>query len=116
MPSQRIVAENDLAIAFRDGFPVSEHHNVIIPKRHVWDYLDLFEPERNAMQALMGQQRALILESDRSVTALNHGINAGADAGQTIFHCHMHLLPRRKAGVEEPRGGVSGVIPVRQKY
>ncbi|MFM7009521.1 MAG: HNH endonuclease, partial [Betaproteobacteria bacterium] len=74
LPSQRIVAENELALAFRDGFPVTEHHTLIIPKRHVSDYFDLFQPERNAMQALMEQQRALILESDPSVTAFNVGI------------------------------------------
>jgi diadenosine tetraphosphate (Ap4A) HIT family hydrolase len=89
---------------------------LIIPKRHVSDYFDLFQPERNAMQALMEQQRNLILQSDPSVTAFNVGINAGADAGQTIFHCHMHLIPRRKGDVEEPRGGVRGVIPAKQKY
>ncbi len=116
LPAQRIVAENELAIAFRDGFPVTEHHTLIIPRRHISDYFDLFQPERNAMQALMEQQRALILESDPAVTAFNLGINAGADAGQTIFHCHMHLIPRRKGDVEEPRGGVRGVIPARQKY
>lgn len=116
LPPERIVAENELALAFRDGFPVTEHHTLIIPKRHVSDYFDLFQPERNAMQALMEQQRALILKSDPSVTAFNVGINAGADAGQTIFHCHMHLIPRRKGDVEEPRGGVRGVIPAKQKY
>ncbi len=116
LPPERIIAENELALAFRDGFPVTEHHTLIIPKRHVSDYFDLFQPERNAMQALMEQQRALILRIDSTVTAFNVGINAGADAGQTIFHCHMHLIPRRKGDVEEPRGGVRGVIPAKQKY
>lgn len=116
LPPQRIVSENELAIAFRDGFPVTEHHTLIISKRHVSDYFDLFQPERNAMQALMEEQRALIVQDDPSVTAFNIGINAGADAGQTIFHCHMHLIPRRKGDVEEPRGGVRGVIPSKQKY
>lgn len=116
LPPQRIVSENELAIAFRDGFPVTEYHTLIIPKRHVSDYFDLFQPERNAMQALMDEQRALIVQDDPSVTGFNVGINAGADAGQTIFHCHMHLIPRRKGDVEEPRGGVRGVIPAKQKY
>ena len=116
LPAERIIAENELALAFRDGFPVTEHHTLIIPKRHVSDYFDLFLPERNAMQALMEQERALILQVDPTVTAFNVGINAGADAGQTIFHCHMHLIPRRKGDVEEPRGGVRGVIPAKQKY
>jgi diadenosine tetraphosphate (Ap4A) HIT family hydrolase len=50
------------------------------------------------------------------VTGFNIGINAGKDAGQTIFHCHMHLIPRRSGDVAEPRGGVRGVIPSRQQY
>ena len=116
LPPQRIIAENELAIAFRDAFPVTEHHTLIVPKRHVADYFDLFQPERNAMQSLIEQQRSLILNSDPSVTAFNIGINAGADAGQTIFHCHMHLIPRRKGDVHEPRGGVRGVIPGKQRY
>lgn len=116
LPTQRIMAENDLALAIRDGYPVTALHTLIIPKRHVSDYFDLFQPERNAMQALLEQQRALILESDPSVTGFNVGINSGADAGQTIFHCHVHLIPRRKGDVAEPRGGVRGVIPARQKY
>jgi diadenosine tetraphosphate (Ap4A) HIT family hydrolase len=116
LPEQRIVAENELAIAFRDAFPVTEQHTLIVPKRHVADYFDLFQPERNAMQALIELQRSLILKSDPSVTAFNIGINAGADAGQTIFHCHMHLIPRRKGDVHEPRGGVRGVIPGKQRY
>jgi diadenosine tetraphosphate (Ap4A) HIT family hydrolase len=116
LPISRIIAENELAAAFRDGFPVTEHHTLIIPKRHVSDYFELFQPERNAMQALMEEQRALILDVDPSVTAFNIGVNAGGDAGQTIFHCHMHLIPRRTGDVQDPRGGVRGVIPSKQKY
>ncbi len=116
LPPARIVAKNELALAFRDGFPVTEHHTLIIPKRHVPDYFDLFQPERNAMQALMAGQRTSILEIDPTVTGFNMGVNAGADAGQTIFHCHIHLIPRRSGDVEEPRGGVRGVIPSKQKY
>jgi diadenosine tetraphosphate (Ap4A) HIT family hydrolase len=116
LPAKRIVAENELAIAFRDAFPVTEHHTLIVPKRHVADYFDLFQPERNAMQALIERQRSLILASDPLVTAFNIGINAGADAGQTIFHCHLHLIPRRNGDVQEPHGGVRGVIPGKQRY
>jgi ATP adenylyltransferase len=116
LAQQRIISENELALAIRDGYPVTKFHTLIIPKRHVSDYFDLFQPERNAIQSLLEQQRLLILESDPSVTGFNVGINSGADAGQTIFHCHVHLIPRRKGDVEEPRGGVRGVIPARQKY
>lgn len=68
------------------------------------------------MQSLMEEQRSLILGLDSTVSGFNIVINAGAAAGQTVFHCHMHLIPRRKGDVEEPRGGVRGVIPAKQKY
>lgn len=116
LPKERIVEENELALAFRDGFPVTPLHTLVIPKRHVADYFDLFQPERNAMQALLESQRVTTLEQDENVTGFNIGINAGEDAGQTIFHCHLHLIPRRKGDVAEPRGGVRGVIPEKQKY
>jgi ATP adenylyltransferase len=116
LPPKRIVAANELAVALRDGFPVTEHHTLIVPKRHVSDYFDLFQPERNAMQALMEGQRVLILGLDPSVTSFNIGVNAGEDAGQTIFHCHMHLIPRRPGDVEDARGGVRGVIPSKRSY
>jgi len=116
LPSSRIVAENELAIAFRDLYPVTEHHTLVIPKRHVADMFDLYQPERNAIQALLEQQRKLILKQDSKVTGFNVGINAGADAGQTVFHCHFHLIPRRQGDCTDPRGGVRGVILERQKY
>lgn len=116
LPEERIIAENELALAFRDGYPVTEHHTLIIPKRHVSEFFDLFQPERNAMQSLLEEQRQSILDIDGAVSAFNIGINAGEAAGQTIFHCHMHLIPRRKADMKDPRGGVRGVIPEKQKY
>jgi len=116
LPSSRIVAENELAIAFRDLYPVTEHHTLVIPKRHVADMFDLYQPERNAIHALLEQQRKLILKQDSKVTGFNVGINAGADAGQTVFHCHFHLIPRRQGDCTDPRGGVRGVILERQKY
>jgi diadenosine tetraphosphate (Ap4A) HIT family hydrolase len=68
------------------------------------------------MHALIEQQRRLILSHDTSVTAFNIGINAGVEAGPTSFHCHVHLIARRKGDVQEPRGGVRGVIPDKQDY
>ena len=112
----RIIAENELCYAIRDGFPVTPMHTLVIPKRHVADYFDLYQPELNAIQALLKEQREQILAADPSVTGFNIGINAGADAGQTIFHVHVHLIPRRKGDVADPRGGVRGVIPEKQTY
>jgi diadenosine tetraphosphate (Ap4A) HIT family hydrolase len=116
LPASRLVGENELAVAFRDAYPVTELHTLIIPKRHVADYFDLYQPERNAMQALVEEQRRLIISADASVVGFNMGINAGEAAGQTIFHCHMHLIPRRSGDVADPRGGVRGVIPSKQQY
>jgi diadenosine tetraphosphate (Ap4A) HIT family hydrolase len=112
----RVIAKNELCYAIRDGFPVAPLHTLIIPKRHVADYFNLYQPELNAIHQMLGEQRADILKQDGTVTGFNVGINAGADAGQTIFHVHVHLIPRRAGDVADPRGGVRGVIPGRQKY
>jgi ATP adenylyltransferase len=114
--ASRIIAENELCFAIRDGFPVTPLHTLIIPKRHVSDYFDLYQPERNAAQSLMDDLRKDIVQVDPSVSGFNVGINAGESAGQTIFHCHIHLIPRRIGDVEQPRGGVRGVIPGKQGY
>jgi diadenosine tetraphosphate (Ap4A) HIT family hydrolase len=82
----------------------------------VADYFDLYQPELNAIQAFLKEQREQILAADPAVTGFNVGINAGAEAGQTIFHVHVHLIPRRKGDVADPRGGVRGVIPEKQTY
>lgn len=112
----RIIAENELSFAIRDAFPVTEHHTLVIPKRHVSDYFDLHQPERNAIEEMLHAQRQSILEQDNTVTGFNVGINAGASAGQTVFHVHVHLIPRRDGDVVDPTGGVRGVIPSKQGY
>lgn len=116
LPAERIIAENELCVAIRDGFPVTPMHTLIIPKRHVADYFDLYQPELNAIHKTLAQQRRLIAAEDETVTGFNVGVNAGSDAGQTIFHVHVHLIPRRAGDVEQPRGGVRGVIPDKQSY
>ena len=112
----RIISENELCFAIKDAFPVTKHHALIIPKRHVADYFDLHQPERNAIEAMLHEQRQSILDHDNTVTGFNVGINAGASAGQTVFHVHVHLIPRRDGDVVDPRGGVRGVIPCKQRY
>lgn len=113
---ERIIAENELAYAIRDAFPVTELHTLIIPKRHVANYFDLYQPELNAIQMFLRDQRKQIEEGDATVDGFNVGINSGQCAGQTIFHVHVHLIPRRQGDVEEPRGGVRGVVPRKQSY
>jgi len=112
----RIIAENDLAYAIRDGFPVTEGHTLVIPKRHVEDYFGLSEEEVLASNALLLKIRQDIQVSDKSVMGFNIGMNAGEVAGQTIFHCHTHLIPRRQGDVEAPRGGVRHLIPGKGSY
>lgn len=113
---ERIVGENELAFAIRDAFPVTELHTLVIPKRHVSDLFDLYQPERNAIQQLLNEQRSEILKTDPTVKGFNVGNNVGSAAGQTVFHCHTHLIPRRADDVENPRGGIRGVIPSKQSY
>lgn len=113
---KRIVAENDLAYAIRDGFPVTLFHTLVIPKRHVPDYFDLTHEELLSCDSLLHQLREEILQADNTVTGFNIGVNSGKAAGQTIFHCHIHLIPRRDGDVQNPRGGIRHVIPGKGYY
>ncbi len=113
---QRIIAENDLCSAIRDGFPVTDGHTLVIPKRHAETFFDLTEEEVLACNRLLHEQRRAILRSDKSVQGFNIGMNAGEAAGQTQFHCHIHLIPRRLGDVENPRGGIRHVIPGKGFY
>ena len=111
-----VLEANDLAFLIADAFPVTEGHLLAIPRRHVVDYFDMYQPERNAIQRLLEFGRGFLLQAHPDVTGFNVGINAGQSAGQTVLHCHVHLIPRRTGDVAEPRGGVRGVIPVRSSY
>lgn len=110
-----IICETDICIAFYDGYPVSTGHALIIPKRHVASYFDLTDNERKAMDSMLFDVKR-ILEERFHPDGYNIGINVGEDAGQSVFHCHMHLIPRYKGDVPNPKGGVRGVIPSKQKY
>ena len=111
-----VLADNELAVAVNDTYPVTQRHALIIPKRHVSDYFGLHQPERNAIEQLLRERKEAIEREDDSVTGFNVGVNSGQDAGQTIWHAHVHLIPRRKGDVANPRGGVRGCIPVQQNY
>ena len=113
---QRIIAENALAYAIRDGFPVTEGHTLFIPKRHTLDYFGLVPAEVNAINALMAEQKAKLQETDSTIDGFNIGMNCGETAGQSVFHCHVHLSPRRKGDVENPRGGVRQIIAGKGYY
>jgi ATP adenylyltransferase len=88
----------------------------LIPKRHVASYFELGKPEVNACNELLESDRLDIMKSDPDVSGFNVGINQDETAGQTIFHCHIHLIPRREGDVQNPMGGVRGVIPDNQQY
>ena len=108
--------ENDLAFAMPDGFPVTSLHALVVSKRHTPDYFSLTESELIACNDLLWRLRAKNLAEDQSVTGFNIGINVGAAAGQTIFHCHFHLIPRRLGDVANPRGGVRHLIAGKGNY
>ncbi len=111
-----IVHENDLAYASYDSYPVSDHHCLIIPKRHIKDYFDMNNDELIACNDLIQIVKNEILSKDVNVKGFNIGTNAGKIAGQSIMHCHIHLIPRREGDVDNPQGGVRSVIPNKQHY
>jgi diadenosine tetraphosphate (Ap4A) HIT family hydrolase len=113
---ERIIAENELAFAIRDGFPVTELHSLIIPRRHVSDYFELSKEELLACNELLQIVKEEILARDTSVKGFNVGANSGLVAGQSIFHCHIHLIPRREGDVPNPKGGIRHVIPGKGAY
>ncbi|MFN2302465.1 MAG: NUDIX domain-containing protein [Anaerolineales bacterium] len=112
----RIVEECGSILAIEDGFPVSEGHLLIVPKRHVQDWFLMTEGERREADDLIRTLRNRLLESDKTITGFNVGVNCGASAGQTIFHAHIHLIPRRDGDTPNPTGGVRGVIPDKMCY
>jgi diadenosine tetraphosphate (Ap4A) HIT family hydrolase len=109
------IADSSEAYAILDRFPVNEGHALIIPKRHVASYFDLTELERSACWSMVNDVQQ-VLQKQFEPPGFNVGINVGAVAGQTIFHVHIHLIPRYAGDVPEPRGGVRGVIPERRAY
>lgn len=109
------ILSNELAYVRYDKYPVNEGHLLIIPYRHVSDYFDLTPYEKTAIFDLLDEAKAF-LEKERHPDGYNIGINVGESAGQTVWHVHVHLIPRYKGDVEDPRGGVRGVIPEKQQY
>jgi len=107
--------ENELAIARFDDFPVSAGHLEVIPKRHVKDWWETTTEERMAILELLDQAKQMVDEKYHP-DAYNIGMNLGVAAGQSVMHLHVHLIPRYVGDVENPRGGVRGVIPKKQNY
>ena len=108
--------QNDLAYASYDTYPVSKHHCLIIPKSHIKDYFDMSKEELLACDELIKIVKEEIINKDKSVKGFNLGTNIGKVSGQSIMHCHLHLIPRRTGDVYNPQGGVRSVIPSKQHY
>ena len=103
--------ENAVSVAVRDKYPVTDWHILVVPKRHTPDYFDLGTAESRACHRLIMEARSLVCKADPAVMGFNMGFNSGEVAGQTVMHCHVHLIPRRTGDHPNPRGGVRAVIP-----
>jgi diadenosine tetraphosphate (Ap4A) HIT family hydrolase len=112
----KIILENSLAYAIVDDFPVSQGHTLFIPKRHSEDYFGLVPAEVSAINHLLKARKNELEKIDPSIGGFNIGMNCGQSAGQTIFHSHIHLIPRRRGDVDDPRGGVRHVVPGKGFY
>lgn len=111
-----MIISKPLAYAMRDGFPVTPLHTLIIPRRHVASFFELTEDELSACHELLLLLKNEISQEDPSVEGFNIGVNVGQSAGQSVFHCHIHLIPRRTGDVENPKGGVRHLIPGKGFY
>lgn len=115
LPAERVAGQNELAVWIRDGFPVSDGHSLILPRRHISSFFDATSEERTAMLALLDEACAAA-RKEFLPDGFNIGVNDGQAAGQTVPHLHIHLIPRRYGDVPDPRGGVRWVIPRRADY
>ena len=114
--SKDLIFDNEFAFASFDSYPVSKYHSLIVPKRHILDYFELTNDELLACNDLIKKIKKKIQKEDKTVDGFNIGTNSGVAAGQSIMHGHIHLIPRRKGDVDNPQGGVRGVIPSKQHY
>lgn len=115
LPTEAHLASNALAFAIRDGFPVSPGHTLIVPRRLVATWFEATREEQVAMLELVDVVKAQ-LDAELHPDGFNIGINAGAAAGQTVTHLHLHLIPRFAGDVPDPRGGVRHIIPGKGNY
>ena len=111
----RIIYEDSDWLAVLDNYPVSEGHTLLIPKRHCETFFDLSDVENQYFIATLNVVKG-ILDGRYNPDGYNIGMNCGEAAGQTVMHCHIHIIPRYKGDCENPRGGVRGVIPSKQQY
>ena len=113
---KEIINEYNNFFVIRDAYPVTPLHSLIITKRHVVSYFQCSKEELNEIPIILDTQKTELKILDDTITGFNIGMNIGEDAGQTIFHCHVHIIPRRKGDILNPKGGIRGVIPDKQNY
>ena len=116
IPEDRIVNEYKHFYIIRDLYPVTNLHSLVIPKRHVVSYFECNQNEYDEIPIILNTQKTELKLTDDSITGFNIGMNIGEDAGQTVFHFHIHIIPRRKGDVKNAKGGIRGVIPNKQQY
>ena len=107
--------ESELAVSFLDGFPVTQGHTLVIPKRHVASLFELPDEEQAAVWKLVAQVRAS-LAAELQPDGFNVGVNDGTASGQTVMHAHVHIIPRHTGDVADPRGGVRWIMPDKARY
>jgi ATP adenylyltransferase len=110
------ILQNERAFAVLDGYPVTKGHTLICPKRSFADLFEASRAEVDAMWELTGIRKRQLTEEDPLITGFNLGVNSGASAGQTVQHCHLHLIPRRSGDTLDPTGGIRGAIPGKMNY
>ena len=113
----KIISKFKFFFVIRDtAYPVTKHHTLIITNRHIDDFFELTKNEMSELDKILKKQKEELTRLDKRISGFNIGVNIGRNAGKSINHCHIHLIPRRKGDVKDPRGGVRGVIPSKQKY
>lgn len=112
---EKYAFENELAFARYDEFAVNPGHTLFMTKRHVKDFFQTTLEEKKSIFELVDKAKELI-DKKYSPTGYNIGMNCGVSAGQSVMHVHVHLIPRYDGDVENPRGGIRGVIPNKQSY
>jgi len=118
LPADRfeIIDQNELCLTLSDNYPVTEGHCLIIPRRHAVTYFDMNPAEVEAANRLLHRSRERLQGADAAISGFNFGTNAGRSAGQSVFHAHIHLIPRRDGDQEDPQGGVRKIFPDKAKY
>lgn len=114
--SERVLLRGSTCFVIRDAFPVTKGHSLVIPLRHVSNAMELAPEEWSEIQRLIRSTTEGLMTEDPGVTGFNIGMNVGEDAGQTVGHAHVHVIPRRKGDVEKPRGGIRHLMPGKGDY